>query len=133
MNIYETAFHFLKKSHYSRKFFRAWGITRISENHKITWNLRSRVHIAQFNENFVFYASAMCNYCRFFAIKTWFSEERLFKYGSDKQNDLSKVGHYTQMVWATSHTVGCGWAACNGTRGPKGYPYFTYVCNYCPA
>ncbi|KAL7304087.1 cysteine-rich secretory protein 2-like [Trichogramma pretiosum] len=69
----------------------------------------------------------------FFAIKTWFSEESLFKYGSQEHNELGKVGHYTQMVWATSHHVGCGWAECDGKRGPRGIPYFSYVCNYCPA
>ncbi|XP_058804919.1 cysteine-rich secretory protein 2-like [Phymastichus coffea] len=68
----------------------------------------------------------------FFAIKTWFGEDRLFKYGGSG-NELSKIGHYTQMVWASSHLVGCGWAECDGKRGPRGIPYFSYVCNYCPA
>ncbi|KAF7996968.1 hypothetical protein HCN44_005245 [Aphidius gifuensis] len=69
----------------------------------------------------------------FFTIKTWFSEYEVFKYGAHANNDLSLVGHYTQMVWAPTHRVGCGWAKCNGTRGPQGRPYFSYVCNYCPA
>ncbi|XP_011505879.1 PREDICTED: cysteine-rich secretory protein 2-like [Ceratosolen solmsi marchali] len=69
----------------------------------------------------------------FFAIKTWFSEERLFSYGATPEhNELNKIGHYTQMVWATSHLVGCGWAQCDGKNGPRGIPYFSYVCNYCP-
>ncbi|XP_043275296.1 serotriflin-like isoform X2 [Venturia canescens] len=69
----------------------------------------------------------------FFAIKAWYLENQLFKYGPRAKNDLSKVGHYTQMVWASTHRVGCGWAKCNGTRGPRGRPYFSYVCNYCPS
>ncbi|KAH0564103.1 hypothetical protein KQX54_009276 [Cotesia glomerata] len=73
------------------------------------------------------------NLVRFFAIKTWYLEHQIFKYGPHAKNDLSQVGHYTQMVWAPTHRVGCGWAKCNGTRGPRGQPYFSYVCNYCPA
>ncbi|KAG8227049.1 hypothetical protein J437_LFUL013232 [Ladona fulva] len=47
----------------------------------------------------------------FFAIKTWFMERHNFTYGSTR-NDLYVVGHYTQMVWASTHKVGCGFARC---------------------
>ncbi|XP_055546084.1 cysteine-rich venom protein TEL1-like isoform X2 [Wyeomyia smithii] len=65
-----------------------------------------------------------------FALRTWFLERQNFTYGSHK-NDLVAVGHYTQMVWAASHKVGCGLAKC-ARGGPTGKPYFNYVCNYCP-
>ncbi|KAJ2953667.1 hypothetical protein O0L34_g1282 [Tuta absoluta] len=64
----------------------------------------------------------------FFAIKSWFLEYRNFTFGSPNYN-LHDVGHYTQMVWATSHKVGCGMAHCAG--GPWGH-FYNYVCHYCP-
>ncbi|XP_045459036.1 cysteine-rich venom protein latisemin-like [Melitaea cinxia] len=64
----------------------------------------------------------------FFAIKSWFLEYKNFTYGSPVLN-LKAVGHYTQMVWATSHKLGCGVARCSG--GPWGQ-FYNYVCHYCP-
>lgn len=64
----------------------------------------------------------------FFALKTWFIEYQNFTYGHPVVN-LKAVGHYTQMVWATSHKVGCGLAHCFG--GPWGH-FYNYVCHYCP-
>ncbi|KAI8427937.1 hypothetical protein MSG28_002265 [Choristoneura fumiferana] len=64
----------------------------------------------------------------FFAIKDWFLEYQNFTYGSPIKN-LRAVGHYTQMVWATGHKVGCGVARCLG--GPWGQ-FYNYVCHYCP-
>ncbi|KPI93767.1 Cysteine-rich secretory protein DIS2 [Papilio xuthus] len=64
----------------------------------------------------------------FFALKTWFLEYKNFTYG-EPIKDLKAVGHYTQMVWATSHKVGCGLAHCTG--GPWG-KFYNYVCHYCP-
>ncbi|XP_075992358.1 cysteine-rich venom protein tigrin-like isoform X2 [Anticarsia gemmatalis] len=64
----------------------------------------------------------------FFALKTWFLEYRNFTYGYPDYN-LKKIGHYTQMVWATSHKLGCGVAYCKG--GPWGQ-FYNYVCHYCP-
>ncbi|XP_072936698.1 cysteine-rich venom protein-like isoform X2 [Epargyreus clarus] len=64
----------------------------------------------------------------FFALKTWFLEYQNFTYGAPVRN-LKAVGHYTQMVWATSHKVGCGVAHCPG--GPWGQ-FYNYVCHYCP-
>ncbi|XP_035446637.1 cysteine-rich venom protein DIS2 [Spodoptera frugiperda] len=64
----------------------------------------------------------------FFAIKTWYLEYQNFTYGNPVYN-LKTIGHYTQMVWATSHKVGCGVAHCRG--GPWGQ-FYNYVCHYCP-
>lgn len=56
-------------------------------------------------------------------MKAWFDEKSIFQYGSDK-NDLHKIGHYTQIVWATTNKIGCGYADCNGTA--------FHVCDYGP-
>ena len=61
-------------------------------------------------------------------MKNWFSERHQFVYGADN-NTLIDVGHYTQMVWASSHRVGCGFSKCTTSVGKT---YYLYVCNYCP-
>ena len=68
---------------------------------------------------------------RLFAIKTWWLEKDLFHYGRN-DNNLTLVGHYTQMVWAATHRVGCGLNACIMHQNGKRIPYYTYICNYCP-
>jgi len=66
-----------------------------------------------------------------FAIRSWFSEKSLFSYGCSG-NNLTEVGHYTQMVWSSSHKVGCGFAKCVGSKHTNWKKYYAYVCNYCP-
>jgi pathogenesis-related protein 1 len=64
-------------------------------------------------------------------IKVWYSEVSKFTYGAPDK-DVSGTGHYTQVVWARSNTVGCGFAQCkNATL--KTPHYSVHVCNYCPA
>ena len=43
---------------------------------------------------------------RLFAIKTWWLEKDFFHYGKHTHNNLTLVGHYTQMVWAATHRYG---------------------------
>ena len=69
---------------------------------------------------------------RLFAIKTWWLEKDHFKYGTHAYNNLTAVGHYTQLVWAATHRVGCGLNTCEMRQNGKVVPYFTYICNYCP-
>ena len=66
---------------------------------------------------------------RLFAIKSWFLERDNFTYGGTN-NNLHVVGHYTQMVWATTHEVGCGLSYCRLQDTEK--TFYNYVCNYCP-
>jgi len=60
-------------------------------------------------------------------VEAWFEEVDDFTYGG--QNKLAATGHYTQMVWAKTNQVGCGYARCKDGKGT----FHNYVCNYCPA
>lgn len=62
----------------------------------------------------------------------WYMEYRDFKYGTNTTNEIRKIGHYTQVVWATTHLVGCGVSHCTGGKGPLGEDFYMYVCNYAP-
>ncbi|XP_045470562.1 cysteine-rich venom protein LEI1-like [Harmonia axyridis] len=66
----------------------------------------------------------------FFAINTWFLEKDNFTYGG--KNDLRRIGHYTQMVWAATHEVGCGISKCINLNNGTWVKYYSYICNYCP-
>lgn len=40
------------------------------------------------------------------------------------------MGHYTQMVWASTHEIGCGLSKCSLKL--TGKTFYNYICNYCP-
>lgn len=56
-------------------------------------------------------------------VDLWYNEKSSFTYGGS--NQLGQVGHYTQLVWADTYLVGCGFALCGNT------PF--YVCDYGPS
>ncbi|XP_074652854.1 cysteine-rich venom protein VAR8-like [Tubulanus polymorphus] len=70
------------------------------------------------------------------AIMDWFLEVHDYKYGVGKKSEYKivngarvkvMVGHYTQIVWAKTSRIGCGYAYC------PSLPYkHHYVCNYGP-
>jgi len=55
----------------------------------------------------------------------WANEQSLWSYGPVTQSNFMDVGHYTQMIWANTTSVGCGAATCGGST--------FLVCNYAPA
>ncbi|CAG9765268.1 unnamed protein product [Ceutorhynchus assimilis] len=65
------------------------------------------------------------------AIQSWFDEHEDYTFGKCCRKGPRMTGHYTQLVWANTEYVGCG------------YTYFAtddffkyrklYVCNYGPA
>ncbi|XP_018576803.1 serotriflin-like [Anoplophora glabripennis] len=69
-----------------------------------------------------------------FAVKTWWLEKDEFTFG-EPVNNSTIIGHYTQMVWAASHEIGCGISKCYQYVGNStiGRLFYNYVCNYCPA
>lgn len=56
-------------------------------------------------------------------IDAWHSEVKDFTYNGSA-NKLTAVGHYTQVVWATSIMLGCGYAKCTNVN--------LFVCEYGP-
>uniref|UniRef100_A0A8C5MQK5 SCP domain-containing protein n=1 Tax=Leptobrachium leishanense TaxID=445787 RepID=A0A8C5MQK5_9ANUR len=60
-------------------------------------------------------------------VENWASEKKDFVYGETSGDGSRMVGHYTQIVWANSHLVGCAKHYCHGTP----YPYYS-LCQYCP-
>jgi pathogenesis-related protein 1 len=55
-------------------------------------------------------------------VETWAAESRDYDYAANKCRKV--CGHYTQLVWAATKTVGCG-VARSGRRE-------VWVCNYDP-
>ena len=60
----------------------------------------------------------------------WWGEHAGYRYATSGCKGV--CGHYTQMAWAATRYVGCGYARCDGLQG-KGSTDIYYVCNYFPA
>jgi len=64
-------------------------------------------------------------------VQSWFDEKPDYYYGSGQCNPGKVCGHYTQVVWAKTREVGCGWTFCNSIAGMRSAHFL--VCNYGPA
>lgn len=68
-------------------------------------------------------------------VKPWVDEKADFDYASNTCAAGKVCGHYTQVVWAKSLRVGCGYADCienspfDGSPSPR---WQNWVCNYDP-
>lgn len=60
------------------------------------------------------------------SIEAWGEERDLYNF--DKQGFAEATGHFTQLVWNTTSTVGCGRKFCN-----TGVTGWYLVCEYWPA
>ncbi|OQV13655.1 putative Cysteine-rich venom protein kaouthin-1 [Hypsibius exemplaris] len=58
----------------------------------------------------------------------WYDEGKDYVYGGTSSG---ATGHYTQVVWAKTDQVGCGWKSCPAAGSPFGRAWNFYVCNYC--
>jgi len=63
-------------------------------------------------------------------VQRWYNEVKLFNPSAISPfRGSSATGHYSQVVWASSHQIGCGFVAY-----PKGrFNHMITICNYAPA
>lgn len=70
------------------------------------------------------------------AIQQWFDEHELYTFPNAA---TAATGHYTQLVWADTTRVGCGYARCDDLAAapfrdmPARAEGFLLVCDYAPA
>jgi len=55
----------------------------------------------------------------------WAAEKPGYAYGPLDSKNVARTSHYTQMIWAGTRAIGCGFASCFGA--------WLLVCNYAPA
>lgn len=58
------------------------------------------------------------------AVDSWGEEKSDYNYSKNKCKNGAVCGHYTQIVWENTTSVGCAKSTCGG--------YVTWVCNYDP-
>ena len=64
-------------------------------------------------------------------VKAWADEAPQYNYETNKCSGV--CGHYTQIVWASTTSVGCGMKACSTGSPFKGFTdWELWVCNYSP-
>ena len=61
------------------------------------------------------------------AVTSWANEESHYHYDTNTCDAGQQCGHYTQIVWATTTKVGCGYHKCTGLTYSG-----TIVCDYAP-
>ena len=97
----------------------------------------SHSHLAGIGENIAMYWSGTSHVERWVrqsladASVMWYDEVKNYDFDSPRSNDISSVGHFTQMVWDESTELGVGWAIgeCDDYDGCK---YSAFI-NFCPA
>ncbi|KAM6977714.1 peptidase inhibitor 16-like [Aplochiton taeniatus] len=67
------------------------------------------------------------------ALEEWFMEHQNFDYDNNHCTGDMMCGHYTQMVWAESYSVGCAVHHCDTIVGLDFENADFLVCNYFPA
>ena len=60
-------------------------------------------------------------------VDSWGSEKADYNYAKNSCTPGKMCGHYTQMVWRTTTTIGCAMAVCEDTQQQ------VWVCQYQPA
>ncbi len=60
-------------------------------------------------------------------VDSWGKEKAYYDYASNSCTPGKMCGHYTQVVWKNSATVGCAYAVCEDSREQ------IWVCQYQPA
>lgn len=60
-------------------------------------------------------------------VDSWGSEKADYDYASNQCTPGKMCGHYTQVIWRSTTTVGCGMAVCEDTQEQ------VWACQYLPA
>ncbi|NXJ96802.1 PI16 inhibitor, partial [Corythaixoides concolor] len=67
-----------------------------------------------------------------FAVEDWNGEEKYYNLTTSTCVPGQMCGHYTQVVWATTHRIGCGAKFCEKIDGIETEGMYLLVCNYYP-
>lgn len=67
------------------------------------------------------------------ALEKWYMERQDYDFQNNSCDEDKMCGHYTQMVWAGTHRVGCAFHLCNSMEGLDWERVSFLVCNYYPA
>lgn len=67
------------------------------------------------------------------ALEKWFLEHLDYDFQNNSCDEEKMCGHYTQMVWADTHRVGCAFHLCDTMEGLDWDRVSFLVCNYYPA
>uniref|UniRef100_A0ACD6AKH4 Uncharacterized protein n=1 Tax=Avena sativa TaxID=4498 RepID=A0ACD6AKH4_AVESA len=78
-----------------------------------------------YGEN-IFWGGAGADWKAADAVNLWVGEKKDYDHGSNGCAAGKQCGHYTQVVWRASTSIGCARVVCNANRG-----VFT-VCSYEP-
>ncbi|KAL5476104.1 hypothetical protein EMCRGX_G026010 [Ephydatia muelleri] len=67
-------------------------------------------------------------------VRSWYDEAKYYHYDSNTCDNSKVCGHYTQVVWANSDSLGCGVTRCANLRDlPSFKNALIVVCNYGPS
>nr|XP_023649193.1 peptidase inhibitor 16 isoform X2 [Paramormyrops kingsleyae] len=66
------------------------------------------------------------------ALTNWYEERHHFTYETNSCVEEQMCGHYTQVVWADTDTIGCASHACDTVKGISLDRAVILVCNYFP-
>ncbi|KAF0917303.1 hypothetical protein E2562_017479 [Oryza meyeriana var. granulata] len=78
-----------------------------------------------YGEN-LFWGSAGADWKAANAVRSWVDEKKDYNYAANSCAPGKVCGHYTQVVWRDSTTVGCARMVCDPARG------VFIICNYEP-
>ncbi|NXP09157.1 PI16 inhibitor, partial [Thinocorus orbignyianus] len=67
-----------------------------------------------------------------FAVEDWNAEEKFYNLTTSTCVPGQMCGHYTQVVWANTHQIGCGSKFCEKIEGIETEDMYLLVCNYYP-
>ena len=73
------------------------------------------------------YWGSSTNFMAARAMNSWVGEKKDYDYGSNSCAAGKQCGHYTQIVWRASTSIGCARVVCNNNRG------VFIICSYEPA